>query len=403
MTLLLWLCVIGIALWMALKYLPAGTERFRPLPEAVALIPLLIAPLVLVAIVALFTHHRAPLAIAIVLIIVQLVWQTGYVIPIPDSWTDALAVPRQTVAASTSASQSTGSTQSAGSAQSAQSSDQAQSSRTLRVMNLNTRYGRADTGSIVHEVEMDRIDVLAVEEINDDFVKRMQDSHIADQLPYLVLGDSAKTDNGGFNAIWSRYRITDFSTDTLSIHAAAVPSATVDVDGAAVTVAAVHTKSPARSGADWSQGIRNIGLFGIEPTTRHALIAQAESTGVEPTEQIEQTASGSGSIATGGTATPAAATPRTVVLGDMNASVYHPSFRYALALGRKAGGPGLADSSFELHRGWHNTFPATWPGFPALIEIDHVLHTPGLKPNWAKTVKIPRADHKALIVELRVV
>ncbi|WP_165776699.1 endonuclease/exonuclease/phosphatase family protein [Bifidobacterium simiarum] len=383
MTLLLWLCVIGIALWMALKYLPAGTERFRPLPEAVALIPLLIAPLALVAIVALFTHHRAPLAIAIVLIIVQLVWQTGYVIPIPDSWTDALAVPRQTVAASTSASPS--------------------SSRTLRVMNLNTRYGRADTGSIVHEVEMDRIDVLAVEEINDDFVKRMQDSHIADQLPYLVLGDSAKTDNGGFNAIWSRYRITDFSTDTLNIHAAAVPSATVDVDGAAVTVAAVHTKSPARSGADWSQGIRNIGLFGIEPTTRHALIAQAESTGVEPTEQIEQTDSGSGSIATGGTATPAAATPRTVVLGDMNASVYHPSFRYALALGRKACGPGLADSSFELHRGWHNTFPATWPGFPALIEIDHVLHTPGLKPNWAKTVKIPRADHKALIVELRVV
>ncbi|PLS31413.1 endonuclease [Bifidobacterium margollesii] len=383
MNILLWISVIVIALWMALKYLPAGTERFRPLPEAIALIPLFVVPLLLIAVVALITHHRPQLIIAVMLIVVQLIWQIGYVMPIPDSWTAALGVPKQTIAQRTTS-------------QTPQSGP-AKTGSTLRVMNLNTRYGRADTGSIVHEVEMDHIDVLAVEEINDDFVKRMQDSHIADQLPYLVLGDKAKTDNGGSNAIWSRYRITDFSTDTLNIHAAAVPSATIDVDGTAVTVAAVHTKSPARSGADWSQGIRNLGLFAIEPTTRHALVSQAEATGITPTTQVEQT-TGTGK-GTGTVAQP----PRTAVIGDMNASVYHPSFRYALALGERYGGTGLADSSFELHHGWHNTFPATWPGFPALIEIDHVLHTPGLKPSAIKTVKIPRADHKALIVDLTIV
>ncbi|WP_163198448.1 MULTISPECIES: endonuclease/exonuclease/phosphatase family protein [Bifidobacterium] len=402
---ILWILLAVIALWMTLKYLPASADRHRPLPEVIALIPLLIVPIVLLLALAAVLRLWPQCVMAIVLLVVQLLWQAAYIMPMPAAVTTMLGIPRQSVATTTATTTVTTSTTSASATtvddgadaasttspsmpSGSQSSTPSQASRTIRVMTLNTRYGRADTGTIMHLVKQERIDLLAVQEVNDDLIHRLEVSHIDDELPYRVLGKSRPDDNAGSNALFMRFEPMDFSDESVNISAAAAPVARVRLGSQIVEFASVHPKSPPRSGQDWSDGVRALGRFAIRADKCNAAGAASGTT-----NNVKLPTDANGIPKQYSTAAHCAA----VVLGDLNSSVYHPSFRDALRQGS-----GLADSSLELHRGWNNTFPASWPTFPALIEIDHVLHTSGIVAKSAHSAKIPRTDHRALIVELEI-
>lgn len=469
---LFWIVIAIFAIWMALKYLPAGWDQYRPLPEVIALIPLLVVPLVLLLPITGFTGNWPQFWMTVLLLIVQAAWQIGYIVPIPAPLSPILGVPVQNVAASADAVERLGddnpqtsstfsqsvstqsdsvpftSTQPDSETMSTDADASATDHHTIRVMTLNTRYGRADTGTIMHLVKRYDIDVLAVQEVNTAFIKRLDISHIEDELPYRVLGAVRDDDNAGSNALFLRLKPAIFGDSSVKIHAAAVPVATVRIGDQCVEFSSVHPKSPPRSGKDWSDGVRALGQFALRADSRNEegfncyadddesgndanavndaqktnslvdgmtfdsdLLAgiPAELADIITGGMMNDSSSGSGAspvsqptpdvTETAVIELPDFSTPHhaAVVMGDMNSSIYHPSFRDALRQGT-----GLADSSFELHAGFNTTFPASWPTFPSLIEIDHVLHTEGIRAVSAHAHTVPKTDHKALIVELEI-
>ena len=81
----------------------------------------------------------------------------------------------------------------------------------------------------------------------------------------------------------------------------------------------------------------------------------------------------------------------TVVMGDLNSSTDHPSFRALLKSGFK-------DASLTQAAGPNLTFPR-WLKWPR-IELDHVLFTPGVRPSQVKSFEIKDTDHLALVATL---
>jgi len=237
--------------------------------------------------------------------------------------------------------------------------------RSLRVMTVNCRYGRADAHAIVREVRQRHIDVLATQETTDDLVERLREAGLDSLLPHRQLGTSRPTDNGGYNALFSRFEPSRSAANLIDIPAADVPSMTVDLPTSAdtqstgntrsyhVTLASAHPKSPMRGCPEWSAGIR--GLSAI------ADLAEREPNGIG------------------------------VVMGDLNSSIEHPSFRSLLA-------NGLHDASRTQATHAVVTFPSwlTWPH----IELDHVLFTNGLRPSKVESFRIDGTDHYALTATL---
>ena len=80
----------------------------------------------------------------------------------------------------------------------------------------------------------------------------------------------------------------------------------------------------------------------------------------------------------------------TLVIGDFNASFWHPNFRALL-------GKGFTDAHIALGRG----FSASWPNdtwYPRFARLDHALTTDALVPTGIEDFDIPGSDHRGLIV-----
>lgn len=255
-------------------------------------------------------------------------------------------------------------------------------------MTLNCRYGRANADAIVTAVRERRIAVLALQEVTDALIARLDKAGIGELLPYRQSGNPQDTDNGGYNVIFSRYEPAAAVPNVIDIPAADVPAITLRLPGETakssetsqtgstaagdtngtvaseagtenaqpertVTFCSAHPKSPMRGAADWSAGILGLGA-----------IARASVIGDH-------------NIA--------------VVLGDLNSSTDHPSFRALLKSGFK-------DASLTQAAGPTLTFPR-WIPWPR-IELDHILFTPGLNPSGVQSFEIPDTDHLALTATL---
>ena len=112
---------------------------------------------------------------------------------------------------------------------------------------------------IIAAVRERHIDVLALQELSTDLIKRLERGGLHRILPYRQLGTPReKTDNGGFNGIWSRTKPKRGTHGIVSIPAADVPGIMLQTDdGTSVTFASAHTKSPMRGCREWSDGIRS--------------------------------------------------------------------------------------------------------------------------------------------------
>lgn len=220
-----WILLILIAVWMGLHFLPTKYERYRPIPDVTALISLLIVPLVILFFVAVSHRSFWQSLVSLILIAINLVWSIGYVTPLPRQVSTTFSMPAQNSAASPK--QAAGQTAS------------------VTVMTLNGRYGRADASSIVHAVEQNHVDVLCMQEVTEDLVKRLDQDGLTARLPYSQLGESGENDNGGFNAIWTRQAPVESHPASLPIASSNVPTATIFVGDQPVLFASAHPMSPA--------------------------------------------------------------------------------------------------------------------------------------------------------------
>ena len=131
-----------------------------------------------------------------------------------------------------------------------------------------------------------------------------------------------------------------------------MPNTAIEVMSS-MTFVSAHPKSPMRGCADWSAGI-----LGLRELARAKSVSNRNIV---------------------------------VVMGDLNSSTDHPSFRALLKSGFK-------DASLIQAAGPNLTFPS-WLKWPR-IELDHVLFTPGLKPSGVKSFEVEGTDHLALTATL---
>ena len=80
---ILWILLIIIVLWMCLHFLPERFSYLRPVPEATALIPLLIVPLLVILAIALARRSWGQSLVSFFLIAIEIVWSIGYFTEIP--------------------------------------------------------------------------------------------------------------------------------------------------------------------------------------------------------------------------------------------------------------------------------------------------------------------------------
>ncbi|WP_327121959.1 endonuclease/exonuclease/phosphatase family protein [Streptomyces sp. NBC_01341] len=214
----------------------------------------------------------------------------------------------------------------------------------LRVATLNTNGGAADPRAVVELVRTERIDVLAVEQTPSAGVKALDEAGLGTLMPFRELHPEYDS------SIYSRRPLSDGGTTHVDT---AWPQTTTEVtaDGRRVHFVAVHTYYPLGDTERWARDMA-------------ALTAVARRS-----------------------------RPDTVFLGDFNASLDHASMRDLLAAG-------LTDVHAELGRGWSRTWPVGLAFVPPLIQLDHVLHGPGLAGVSAGERTVPGTDHRAVVAVL---
>ncbi len=374
MTTALSLMLLAAMAWWSLRWIPAGADGRMPLPFLIALIRFLWIPVMLVAAFAAAQRYWGLAFTGLALALLFLQGTSPYYhhplarrgqradvddVDIVNDVNDVNANVRD---------------------------DGAQSVSSLNVMTLNCRYGHADAAQIVHTVTEHNVDVLALQELTESLIGRLQAAGLQEALPYRQLGEPGPQDNGGFNGIWTRYRPLRSTAESISIPAAQVPAITLPAvtatalpttalpaTTATITLASAHPKSPMRGCRQWSEGIMALAALIPRPNDDHGT-------------DIGRAADTLGRNDPGETA-PAPDARAVVVMGDLNSDYDHPSFRSLLRAGYR-------DAGLERGRGPLHTFPAWlhWPG----LDLDHVLLGGGTDAYDLTATRIDGSDHLAL-------
>ena len=355
MNTLLWILLGLIALWMALRFLPAGADRHRPLVELIALIDLLAVPLLAILVCALVIQAWPQSALAMIELTLVTLWRLQYRFHLPSPMgsghKDGLLNTKNQADADADIPESHQSNR-----------DITDPALSLKVMTLNCRYGKADAQSILEQVQSQNVDVLALQEVNSTLLTRLRKAGMRQTMPYLVEGPQTQNDNGGRNALFSRREPMWSQAAGLDLEASAVPIMLLHTQAGTIRLASVHPKSPQRGARQWGLGIERLALLNSE---KLAAAPDMESPAF------------------------------TIIMGDCNANLHHPTFRAMLESGR------LCDASLSLSRGMHPTFPHCQALLPPLIEIDHILVSQGIRITSMKVVKVPLTDHCGLLAQLR--
>ncbi|WP_326624877.1 MULTISPECIES: endonuclease/exonuclease/phosphatase family protein [unclassified Streptomyces] len=214
----------------------------------------------------------------------------------------------------------------------------------LRVASINAGGGGADPRALVELVRTERIDVLAVEQLPSGGVDALDKAGLGTLMPYQELHPEYDS------SIYSRHPLSHVGTTHVDT-AWPQTTAKVAVGGHRVQFVAVHTYYPLGDAKRWARDMT-------------ALTSVARRSG-----------------------------PDAVFLGDFNASLDHTPMRRLLAAG-------LTDTHAELGRGWARTWPVGHALVPPLIQLDHVLHGPGLMGVSVGERTVPGTDHRAVVAVL---
>jgi len=212
----------------------------------------------------------------------------------------------------------------------------------LRVASANLLYGNDSIDDVAADLAELAPDVIVFNEYTPEHQRALRNSPLADRYPYRI--DRSGLLAGGI-AVWSTMPTSvdeppDTSTYSLDV--------TVDGPDGPVRVVAMHMPTPIDNFEGW----------------RRDLMTAAE---------IGRTASGP-----------------TMVVGDLNASYWHPDFR------------ALLDAGFvDAHSANGHGFSTSWPTdglVPAFVRLDHALTIGGLVSTEVEDFEIPGSDHRGLVV-----
>ena len=237
----------------------------------------------------------------------------------------------------------------------------------IRVMTLNCRYGKANAAQIIETAKKYNVNTLLLQELSESLVKNLEKLGIYEIFPTSCVGSKSEHNNGGFNAIFTQYSAISTCNNAVKIEAASVPSVTTcldfgDAENVCVKFASAHPKSPMRGCSAWSEGIRALAKVGNA----------AETTETAETCELSTL---------------------TILTGDLNSAIDHPSFRSLLK-------SGFLDASICLGKRL-KTWP-TWLKWPNLT-LDHVLFCAKnlhAKAVWQKNAVIDGTDHLAYIASI---
>ena len=214
----------------------------------------------------------------------------------------------------------------------------------LRIALLNLLYtnDEASIAAVADDLRGRNLDVIVFVEYTAGHQRVIRGSGLVDDFPSRI--ERSGPGASGL-AIWSKTPATvgdrgDTTDRTLDV--------TVESAAGPVRVLAVHAHTPVSDFKSWKRELDQFGELG--------------RTGDDPT----------------------------LVIGDFNASFWHPTFR---ALLRK----GFTDAHIALGRG----FSASWPNdtwYPRFARLDHAVTTDSLVPTGIEDFDILGSDHRGLIV-----
>ena len=230
---------------------------------------------------------------------------------------------------------------------------------TIRFLTVNVQGGHADPAAVVRLVREHDVDVLAIQELTPQMVRKLKDADLPGLLPFSHLDPRPAARGTG---LWARWPLVPLPPVPGTV--AAFPRAQIDPSGRQpVTVTAVHPKAPLNNYQRlWQQELAAL---------RHVLAST-------PGPQI--------------------------AAGDFNATRDHRPFRDLLAAGLVDCGDAAAD------RPWPGfTWPSVWPGFvikihppvPPFMRLDHILTSrDSCTPRKVDIFRVPGTDHCAVLATI---
>jgi endonuclease/exonuclease/phosphatase (EEP) superfamily protein YafD len=212
----------------------------------------------------------------------------------------------------------------------------------LRIASGNLLYRNDRVGDVPDRLRAIDADVIVFVEYSTAHRETLEASPLAELYPYRV--DRGGGEVGGA-AVWSRTPVTvgpfpDTVNRGLDV--------TVAGPHGAVRILALHVPTPLVSLEGWHADLRTVARLTAETTAP------------------------------------------TVVIGDLNASYWHPVFREVLDAG-------LTDAHMANARG----FTTSWPTdriVPPFVRLDHALTTDDLVATDVTDFDIPGSDHRGLVV-----
>ncbi len=218
----------------------------------------------------------------------------------------------------------------------------AQGTTGLRIATVNLLYTNGSAAAVGNDLLTRDLDVIAFTEYTAGHHAVLTAHRLAARYPHRIDRQGPRAEGV---AVWSRMPLDE---------GARVPTinnsvdALVDAPDGPIRLFAVHTPTPLYDFDEWARDL--------------ALIRRVAADSGGPT----------------------------VVIGDLNATYWHPAFREILA-------EGYSDALIAMGRG----FSSSWPignCVPPFAQLDHALVGRGLVPTGAANFPIPGSDHRGLVV-----
>ena len=216
----------------------------------------------------------------------------------------------------------------------------------LRVLTANMHFGSGSAEALVELVRAKRPDVLSLQELTPDLVRRLDAAGLGELMPHYMLEAQP---GGAGTGIYARVPLAERPRPAGTYNPWA--TAALDAGGAPeVVISAVHPPPPLRRRlADWDADLRTLPGADVDGTVR-------------------------------------------ILAGDFNATLDHAGLRRLM-------GTGYEDAAATVGAGLRPTWPAG-RRIPPPVTIDHVLADKRCGVRAVSVHTIPGTDHRAVFAEL---
>jgi len=213
----------------------------------------------------------------------------------------------------------------------------------LSVAALNLWYENPDIGAVADVLAEVDVDVIVFSEFTLEHQAALEASPLVGEYPYR----SERTRRGAAGiGVWSRFPIAERSD--LASYNSSIDLTVAGPDGA-VRIVAMHMPTPIIDFDAWRADL--------------ATAAEIGRTTDEPT----------------------------LLIGDLNATYWHPDFRRLLDAG-------FVDANAAAGSGFSTSWPTNKWFTPPFVRLDHALTTGGLVSSDVYDLDVPGSDHRGLVV-----